>query len=40
MYQANVYRIMIGCPSDSTDKKDMAFRLLNNWNNLKSWKTK
>ncbi len=40
MFQANVYRIMIGCPSDITDEKDAAFRVLNNWNNLNSEKNR
>jgi hypothetical protein len=36
MYQANVYRIMIGCPSDITEEKDVAFKVLSNWNKLNS----
>lgn len=40
MYRANVYRIMIGCPSDITDEKDAAFRVLSNWNNLNSEKNR
>ena len=40
MYQANVYRIMIGCPSDITEEKEVAFKVLNNWNNLNSEKNR
>lgn len=40
MYQANVYRIMMGCPSDITEEKEVAFRVLNNWNNLNSEKSR
>ncbi|MBQ3944356.1 MAG: hypothetical protein II670_01940 [Alphaproteobacteria bacterium] len=40
MYQANVYRIMLGCPSDITEEKEVAFRVLNNWNNLNSEKNR
>lgn len=31
---------MIGCPSDITEEKEVAFRLLNNWNNLNSEKNR
>ena len=31
---------MIGCPSDITEEKDVAFRVLNNWNNLNSEKNR
>lgn len=40
MYQANIYKIMIGCPSDITEEKEVAFRVLNNWNNLNSEKNR
>ena len=40
MYQANVFRIMLGCPSDITEEKEVAFRVLNNWNNLNSEKNR
>lgn len=31
---------MIGCPSDITEEKEVAFRVLNNWNNLNSEKNR
>ena len=38
MYQANVYKIMIGSPSDIKEEIAIACEVLNNWNNLNSEK--
>lgn len=40
MYQANVYRIMIGSPSDIKEEISIAREVLNNWNNLNSEKNR
>jgi len=36
MYQANVYKLMIGAPSDIKDEIQIASRVINRWNNLHS----
>ena len=36
MYQATVYKIMIGCPSDIKDEIQIAKEVLYHWNNLYS----
>lgn len=40
MYQANVYKIMIGSPSDIKEEITIAREVLNNWNNLNSEKNR
>lgn len=40
MYQANVYKIMIGSPSDIKEEIAIAREVLNNWNNLNSEKNR
>lgn len=40
MYQANIYRIMIGSPSDIKEEISIAREVLNNWNNLNSEKNR
>lgn len=40
MYQANVYKIMIGSPSDIKEEISIAREVLNNWNNLNSEKNR
>lgn len=40
MYQANVYRIMIGSPSDIKEEITIAREVLSNWNNLHSEQNK
>ena len=40
MYQANVYRIMIGSPSDIKEEISIARKVLNDWNNLNSEKNR
>jgi len=40
MYQANVYRIMIGSPSDIKEEITIAREVLNHWNNLHSEQNK
>lgn len=36
MYQANVYKIMIGAPSDIKEEILVACRVINKWNNINS----
>ena len=36
MYQANVYKIMIGAPSDIKDEIQVACKVINKWNNINS----
>lgn len=40
MYQANVYKIMIGSPSDIKEEISIVREVLNNWNNLYSEKNR
>ena len=40
MYQANVYRIMIGSPSDIKEEVQTAIDVLKHWNNLHSEQNK
>ena len=40
MYQANVYKIMIGCPSDITEEIQIAKEVLYHWNSLHSERDK
>lgn len=40
MYPANVYKIMIGSPSDIKEEITIAREVLNNWNNLNSEKNR
>ncbi len=40
MFQAHVYRIMIGSPSDIKEEISIAREVLNNWNNLNSEKNR
>ena len=40
MYQANVYKIMIGCPSDIIEEIQIAKEVLNHWNDLHSERDK
>ena len=36
MYQANVYKIMIGAPSDIQEEIQIACQVINRWNNINS----
>lgn len=36
MYQANVYKIMIGAPSDIQHEIQIAYQVINKWNNINS----
>ena len=36
MFQANVYKIMIGAPSDITEEVDIAIQVINHWNDINS----
>lgn len=40
MYQANVYKIMFGSPSDIKEEIQVAFQVLNHWNSLHSEQSK
>ena len=40
MYQANVYKIMIGAPSDIQEEIQIACQVINRWNNIHSETTK
>ncbi len=40
MYQANVYRVMIGSPSDIKEEVQVAINVLEHWNNLHSEQNK
>ncbi len=34
MFAANTYKIMIGCPGDIREEKDIAIKVINRWTNL------
>ena len=36
MFQADVYKIMIGAPSDIIEEVDIAINVINHWNYLNS----
>ena len=38
MYNANVYKIMFGSPSDIVDERDIFFDIVHGWNHLHSEK--
>ena len=40
MFQADVYKIMIGAPSDIKEEVNIAINAIHHWNNINAEKTK